>query len=223
MAFGTISRANPSALATRIGPLSERSFRLLFSATTVTTLGDAIAGIAKQIKATRELRRDEGYAPQFTNVPLAVVGVNSFTETAESPLGGEENIMKVDAGVQDEGSQLVTLATAALPVEGSDRRWLDLCAGPGGKAALLASIASSRGARLTANEITPHRAELVRRQRGRRRGIRRVVGTGHREFDRSQDLTAVLQVERAAGARTARPGGPGAVEARRQWPHRRPP
>jgi 16S rRNA (cytosine967-C5)-methyltransferase len=67
------------------------------------------------------------------------------------------------AGVQDEGSQLVTLATAALPVEGSDRRWLDLCAGPGGKAALLASIASSRGARLTANEITPHRAELVRR------------------------------------------------------------
>jgi 16S rRNA (cytosine967-C5)-methyltransferase len=67
------------------------------------------------------------------------------------------------AGVQDEGSQLVTLATAALPVEGSDRRWLDLCAGPGGKAALLASIASSRGARLTANEVTPHRAELVRR------------------------------------------------------------
>jgi len=31
-----------------------------------------------------------------------VVGVNAFTETAPSPLGGEENIMKVDAGVQDE-------------------------------------------------------------------------------------------------------------------------
>ena len=67
------------------------------------------------------------------------------------------------AGVQDEGSQLVALATAALSVEGADRRWLDLCAGPGGKAALLASIATSRGARLTANEVTPHRAELVRR------------------------------------------------------------
>ena len=31
-----------------------------------------------------------------------VVGVNAFTETAESPLGGEENILKVDPAVQDE-------------------------------------------------------------------------------------------------------------------------
>ncbi len=31
-----------------------------------------------------------------------VVGVNSFTETAESPLGGEDSIMKVDPAVQDE-------------------------------------------------------------------------------------------------------------------------
>ena len=42
------------------------------------------------------------------------------------------------AGVQDEGSQLVTLALAGAPVQGTDRWWLDLCAGPGGKAALLA-------------------------------------------------------------------------------------
>ncbi len=31
-----------------------------------------------------------------------VVGVNSFTDTAESPLGGSENILKVDPSVQDE-------------------------------------------------------------------------------------------------------------------------
>ena len=31
-----------------------------------------------------------------------VVGVNKYTEAAESPLGGEDSIMKVDAGVQDE-------------------------------------------------------------------------------------------------------------------------
>jgi (2R)-ethylmalonyl-CoA mutase len=31
---------------------------------------------------------------------LQVVGVNAFTETADSPLGGEENILKVDPGVQ---------------------------------------------------------------------------------------------------------------------------
>ena len=50
------------------------------------------------------------------------------------------------AGVQDEGSQLVALALAAAPLDGRDSRWLDVCAGPGGKAALLAALASGRGA-----------------------------------------------------------------------------
>ncbi len=31
---------------------------------------------------------------------------------------------------------LVAMALAAVPVEGRDERWLDGCAGPGGKAAL---------------------------------------------------------------------------------------
>jgi len=67
------------------------------------------------------------------------------------------------AGVQDEGSQLVATALATAPLEGRDERWLDMCAGPGGKAALLAGWALERGASLLANEIAPHRAELVRR------------------------------------------------------------
>ena len=70
------------------------------------------------------------------------------------------------AGVQDEGSQLAAHALAAAPVEGRDERWLDLCAGPGGKAALLAALAAARGARVVANEVQPHRAELVRRALG---------------------------------------------------------
>ena len=65
------------------------------------------------------------------------------------------------AGVEDEGSQLVALMVAEAPVEGRDERWLDLCAGPGGKAALLGACAAGRGAHLTANEIAPHRARLV--------------------------------------------------------------
>ena len=65
-------------------------------------------------------------------------------------------------GVQDEGSQLVTILTSSAEVIGQDDRWLDLCAGPGGKAALLEAIGIQRGATLTANEVTPHRAELVR-------------------------------------------------------------
>ncbi len=66
------------------------------------------------------------------------------------------------AAVQDEGSQVCALALAAAPIDGRDERWLDLCAGPGGKAALLAALAADRGATVTANELRPHRAELVR-------------------------------------------------------------
>jgi 16S rRNA (cytosine967-C5)-methyltransferase len=64
--------------------------------------------------------------------------------------------------VQDEGSQLCALAVADVPLAGRDERWLDMCAGPGGKTALLAAIAAERGATVTANELHPHRAELVR-------------------------------------------------------------
>ncbi|WP_349930172.1 transcription antitermination factor NusB [Glutamicibacter mishrai] len=65
--------------------------------------------------------------------------------------------------VQDAGSQVMAraLASVALPDDGEDRYWLDLCAGPGGKAALLGAIAVQRDARLTANEPTAHRARLV--------------------------------------------------------------
>ncbi|WP_151523259.1 RsmB/NOP family class I SAM-dependent RNA methyltransferase [Serinicoccus kebangsaanensis] len=66
------------------------------------------------------------------------------------------------AAVQDAGSQLLTLALAAAPLPGTDERWLDLCAGPGGKAGLLAALAGKQGARLRANEVSEHRAELVR-------------------------------------------------------------
>ena len=67
------------------------------------------------------------------------------------------------AGVQDEGSQLVAMALAEAPLEGRDELWLDLCAGPGGKAGLLAALAAERGARLVASERLPVRAGLVRR------------------------------------------------------------
>ena len=67
------------------------------------------------------------------------------------------------AGVQDEGSQLVALALARADVAGRDERWLDLCAGPGGKSALLAALAAERGAGVLAAERQPHRAALVRR------------------------------------------------------------
>lgn len=75
--------------------------------------------------------------------------------------GQIEAIRQGRAGVQDEGSQLVAMALAAAGMTGPDAHWLDLCAGPGGKAALLAALASRRGADLVANEAQPHRADLV--------------------------------------------------------------
>lgn len=85
-----------------------------------------------------------------------------FTGEGGDPLG----LVESSGGrlrVQDEGSQLAALAlTRARPVEAGER-WLDLCAGPGGKAALLAAEALAGGAELVANELVPARAELVRK------------------------------------------------------------
>jgi 16S rRNA (cytosine967-C5)-methyltransferase len=65
------------------------------------------------------------------------------------------------AAVQDEASQLAALALARAGVTGQDTRWLDLCAGPGGKARLLAGLAAGRGARLVAADKRLHRARLA--------------------------------------------------------------
>jgi 16S rRNA (cytosine967-C5)-methyltransferase len=65
------------------------------------------------------------------------------------------------AGVQDEGSQLCAVALTRPVLDGGDEKWLDLCAGPGGKAALLGALAGLQGASVDAIEKAPHRARLV--------------------------------------------------------------
>ncbi|MEU0274820.1 transcription antitermination factor NusB [Streptomyces sp. NPDC006307] len=77
--------------------------------------------------------------------------------------GAIDAVREGRAGVQDEGSQLVAIALANAPLDGPDGRWLDGCAGPGGKAALLGALAAERGAALLASEKQPHRARLVDR------------------------------------------------------------
>lgn len=78
--------------------------------------------------------------------------------------GKLEPVREGMAAVQDEGSQLVALALTRAALEGPDNgRWLDLCAGPGGKAALLGAIAAIDGFRVDAVEPAAHRAELVRK------------------------------------------------------------
>ena len=65
------------------------------------------------------------------------------------------------AAVQDEGSQVIARAVTEVPVGDDHGRWLDLCAGPGGKAALMGAIAAIDGATVDAVEVSPHRAELI--------------------------------------------------------------
>jgi 16S rRNA (cytosine967-C5)-methyltransferase len=88
------------------------------------------------------------------------------------------------AAVQDEASQLAAIALSRAPVlappadtarpdtarpdtAGAGERWLDMCAGPGGKSRLLRGLAAatadgSPGATLIAAELHPHRAALVK-------------------------------------------------------------
>jgi 16S rRNA (cytosine967-C5)-methyltransferase len=100
------------------------------------------------------------------------------------------------AVVQDEGSQLVALAFARAPLTGPDGgRWLDLCAGPGGKAVLLGALVGLDGGSLDAVERAPHRAELVERAcadlpvrvhvaDGRDAGLAGLIGAPDGGFDR---------------------------------------
>ncbi len=67
------------------------------------------------------------------------------------------------AAVQDEGSQLIARAVTEVPVESDAGRWLDLCAGPGGKAALMGAIAAIDGAHVDAVEVSSTRADLIRK------------------------------------------------------------
>lgn len=117
-------------------------------------------------------------APPLVNM-VALPGLTTAEETdalgapdAYSPtgfiLGGGDPFDVVAARdgrirVQDEGSQIAALALSrARPIVAGER-WLDLCAGPGGKAALLAAEALAGGAELVANELVPARAQLVRK------------------------------------------------------------
>ena len=115
--------------------------------------------------------------PRVTLVELpGFVDANDEVEgepTKYSPLGMSLNtggdptrFARVREGVvrvQDEGSQLAALVLSRHHEITPGEKWLDMCAGPGGKAALLAAEATLGGAELTANEVIPGRADLVRK------------------------------------------------------------
>ncbi|HEU5425983.1 MAG TPA: transcription antitermination factor NusB [Actinocrinis sp.] len=136
-------------------------------------------GLAEQADLVKQGAEPGRYAPTAAYLP-------------EGDPARLDAVARGRAGVQDEGSQLVALALLAAPLAdrlagsdgagshgddslADDRLWLDLCAGPGGKAALLAATGAQRGARLIAAEIAPHRARLVKRALQPIHGVHKVV------------------------------------------------
>jgi len=101
-----------------------------------------LAGVDALVAAGAEPGRYSPFAACWTGSPGAVPEVRDGR-----------------AGVQDEGSQLVAwaLARAAAPLG----PWLDLCAGPGGKAALLAGLLGTGDGPVVAVEPSAHRTALV--------------------------------------------------------------
>lgn len=128
----------------------------------------AAEGRADELESLLEADND---SPEVTLVALPGLAERSeparpYAPTAFGSPGGDPHRIVAGSGgairVQDEGSQLVALAlTEAAPIRPGER-WLDLCAGPGGKTALLAAVAAQHGAALEANEVVPTRARLVR-------------------------------------------------------------
>jgi 16S rRNA (cytosine967-C5)-methyltransferase len=123
----------------------------------------------------RDLLLADNIAPLVSLVALPGLAFEEDFEDLpigpSSPIGalldsGDPNNLKAfregRVRVQDQGSQLVTLALLAATELDKNEKWLDLCAGPGGKAVLLAAEAKMHSAQLVCNEISVHRAKLVR-------------------------------------------------------------
>lgn len=166
----------------------------------VTALRHALRADGREAELEHLLVADNEPA-RINLVQLPGSGNDSLTQDLErhsvspigfiSPHGNPADLAGIMHGslrVQDAGSQMVALALVAAQPVSKGERWLDLCAGPGGKATLLAAIAESTGSSLVCNEPSEHRAKLVSQalnQAGLRAEIRTEDGRTIRgEFDR---------------------------------------
>lgn len=174
----TISRDDDATWTTRLlegvtGDDERAAIEFAHPTWVVTAVRGALAREGRERELEALLAADN-VAPRVTLVALPGLSEPERLgdRTPYSPLGAvsaagdpaaHADVAAGRARVQDEGSQLAALVLArARPVVAGER-WLDVCAGPGGKSALLAAEARAAGASLSANEVVPARAELVRR------------------------------------------------------------
>ena len=126
--------------------------------------------------------------------PLAVQLVRS--SDIEKPWSSNpadiELVQTNQAGVQDEGSQLVALALVNAKVEGQEHNWLDMCSGPGGKAAILAGYAAEKDIDFTALEPNESRAKLVENALWNAPGNPRVLVTDALDYTPAVSFDRIL-------------------------------
>jgi 16S rRNA (cytosine967-C5)-methyltransferase len=117
---------------------------------------------ANNVPATPTLVSWPGASTQEELVAVGAVATkySPFGARFEGAPGSLDLIRHRKAGVQDEGSQLVALVFSQATK--SAKTVLDLCAGPGGKAALISHICDVEGRDFVANEVSEARAKLVK-------------------------------------------------------------
>lgn len=102
---------------------------------------------------------DEGSqiaALALVNAPVEVL-VNA---PVSAPVSAPIEVSEKAVGISIKAAKIeASESSKALKIS---EKWLDMCAGPGGKTALLGACAAQRNATLTANEPSEHRAKLVR-------------------------------------------------------------
>jgi 16S rRNA (cytosine967-C5)-methyltransferase len=171
--------------------------------------------IVKSLKAALEGR---GLADSLENLLIAdntpakvsVAALPGFANVADlldygtlgtaSPIGLELNVppsrvAQLQNGyvrVQDQGSQLAVLALLAAEVKVEDSRWLDLCAGPGGKAALMLAVAKQRFVAFEANEVSAHRAKLVQQALDPISDVKVTIGDGRNVAQEGARFSRIL-------------------------------
>jgi 16S rRNA (cytosine967-C5)-methyltransferase len=145
--------------------------------------------VANNVPASPTLVSWPGESTQEELVELGAVATrfSPYGARFEGSPGSLELVRHRKAGVQDEGSQLV--ADIFMKFAGSAENILDLCAGPGGKAALISHLARAQGKNFFANEISEPRAALVKKVVG---SFPVIVGDGRDIASQTQRFDAIL-------------------------------
>lgn len=124
---------------------------------------------------------------ELVSLGAIATGFSRYGATFDGSPASLEIVRHRRAGVQDEGSQLVAQIFSDATIDAM--RTLDLCAGPGGKAALLSHICDVTGRDFVANEISEARSALVKKVIGK---FPVIVGDARSISDSGQRFDAIL-------------------------------